>query len=107
MRVLEVGLAALGKVFNASLAHTNWAPAIDQIESTIRGMGSDPTWRALQDWKDQQQFYAQAASFLAVVKDAWRNYTAHGHSRYTRDQAELMFMNVKAFMEKAAQRLQE
>jgi hypothetical protein len=107
MRVLEVGLAALGKVYNISLAQTNWAPAIDQIESKIRGVGSDPAWRVQPDWKDQQQFYAQVASFLAVVKDAWRNYTAHGHSMYTQDQAELMFMNVKAFMEKAAQRLQE
>ena len=105
MRVLEIGLTALGKVFSVSLQHTNWAPAIDQIESKIREMGKDPTWKGLPDWKDQQEFYAQAASFLGVVKDAWRNYTAHARGRYTQDQAELMFMNVKAFMEKIAQRM--
>ena len=38
MRVLELGLGALGTVFNVSLAHTNWAPAIDAIESHIRNM---------------------------------------------------------------------
>ncbi len=107
MRSLEVGLAALGKVFGVSLAHTNWGPAIDQIESKIGKMGQDPTWKAQQDWKDQQQFYSQVISFLAVAKDAWRNYTAHGHSQYMKDQAALMYLNVKAFMDKAAERLHE
>jgi hypothetical protein len=105
MRVLESGLAALGTVFSVSLKHTNWAPAIDQIESKVRDMHKDPTWKALPDCKEQQQFYAQAASFLGVVKDAWRNYTAHAHGVYTQEEAELMLLNVRSFMEKISQRM--
>jgi hypothetical protein len=107
MRTLEVGLAALGKVFGISLAYTNWGPAIDQIESKIRNMGQDPIWKARSGWKEEQQFYSQVVSFLAVAKDAWRNYTAHGNSQYTEGQAALMCLNVKAFLEKAAERLHE
>ena len=42
MRVLEIGLGAFGAVFGVSLAHTNWAPAIEQIESKILDMHKDP-----------------------------------------------------------------
>ena len=54
MRVLEVGLATLGKVFGVSLAHTNWQIALDQIEKAIRGMHADPSWNSLPDWKEQK-----------------------------------------------------
>ena len=107
MRVLEIGLTALGKVFNVSLAHTNWEPAIREIESKIRAMQSDPEWRALSDYKQQQQFYAQAASHFGVLKDAWRNYTMHARSKYTDVEAEQIFNNVRSFMQKLAERLHE
>lgn len=73
MRVLEIGLAALGAIFGISLAHTNWAPAIDQIENKIREMHKDAAWKALPDCKGQQEFYAQVASHFGILKDAWRN----------------------------------
>ena len=107
MRVLEIGLAALGKVFGVSLAHTNWAPAIEQIESKIRDMPKDPVWKALPDCKEQQEFYAQAASHFGILKDAWRNHTMHVRGKYTEDEAERIFENVKAFMQKLAERIQE
>ena len=40
MRVLESGLAVLGLEFGVSLAHTNWQPAIAEIERKIRDMHS-------------------------------------------------------------------
>jgi hypothetical protein len=104
MRVLEIGLTALGAVFSVSLAHTNWAPAIEQIESKIRDMHKDSLWKALPDYKEQQEFYAQAASHFAVLKDAWRNYTAHARGKYDDDEAESIFRNVRAFMEKLTAR---
>jgi len=107
MRVLEIGLGALGKVFNVSLARTNWGPAIDQIESKIRDMHKDPTWKALPDCKEQQEFYAQAASHFGILKDAWRNYTAHARGMYTEERATLIFENVRAFMQTLATRLRE
>lgn len=107
MRVLELGLTALGDAFGVSLAHTNWAPAIEQIESRIRDMHKDPAWKALPDWKDQQEFYAQAASHFGILKDAWRNYTAHARGVYTEEKAALIFNNVRAFMQTLATRLHE
>jgi hypothetical protein len=107
MRVLEIGLTALGAVFAVSLAHTNWGPAIEEIEKKIRGMHADPAWKAMPDCKEQQEFYAQAASHFGVLKDAWRNYTMHARGKYTEGEAELIFENVKAFMQKLATRLQE
>ena len=107
MRVMEIGLTALGAKFGVSLAHTNWAPAIDQIESRIREMHKDPAWRVLPDCKEQQQFYAQAASHFGILKDAWRNYTMHAHGKYTEEEAERIFQNVCGFMQKLATRLAE
>lgn len=107
MRVFEIGLTALGSVFGVSLAHTNWAPALDEIESKIRNMRRDPAWSALADWKEQQELYAQAASHFGILKDAWRNYTMHTRGKYTEEEAEHIFRNAKKFMQKLAERLHE
>jgi len=108
MRVLEIGLATLGNVFGVSLAHTNCQPAIEECESRIKGMGQQGSpWKSQSDWKDQQEFYSQAISYLAVAKNAWRNYTAHQRGKYTVDEADLMYQNIRAFMQKLAERLSE
>ncbi|MGC8536626.1 MAG: hypothetical protein ACP5QR_14025 [Rhizomicrobium sp.] len=107
MRVLEIGLTAVGKVFNVSLAHTNWEPAIRELESKIRGMRQDPDWKSVSDYKEQQEFYAQAISYLVVAKDAWRNYTVHARGKFTEEEAALMMKNIQAFMQKISVRLGE
>jgi hypothetical protein len=107
MRVLEIGLAALGNEFGVSFEHTNWQPALDQIEKKIREMPHDAKWRSRTDFKEQQEFYAQTASHFAILKDAWRNYTMHARGKYTEDEAERIFENVKGFMQKLAERLHE
>jgi hypothetical protein len=107
MRILEIGLTVLGNQFGVSLAHTNWAPAIEQIESKIRDMHKDPAWKILPDCKELQEFYAQAASHFGILKDAWRNHTMHVRGKYTQDEAELIFENVKALMQKLAEKLDE
>ena len=107
MRVLEAGLSALGKVFGVSLEHTNWGQALDQIESKIRNMRMDPSWKAVPDYREQQEYYAQAASHFGIFKDAWRNYTMHVHGDCSLDEAEQIFDNVRSFMRKLAERLNE
>jgi hypothetical protein len=99
MRVLEIGLAALGRVFGVSLEHTNWGPAIDQIESKIKRMHETEPWKSQPDRKKQQEFYAQAASHFGILKDAWRNYTMHARGFYTEEQARRIFQNTKSFMQ--------
>ena len=65
-------------------------------------MHKDPTWKALADCKLQQEAYAQVASHFGVLKDAWRNYAVHKRGKYTEDEAELIFLNVRSFMQKLA-----
>ncbi len=105
MRALEPGLGGLGKVFGVSFERTNWQPVIEQIEAKIRSMGSDPSKAA--DWKEQHEYYSQAASSFMFFKDAWRNYTAHARGKYTQEEALTIMVNVKAFMQKLAARLSE
>jgi hypothetical protein len=93
----------LGAKFGISLSHTNWGQAIDQIESKIREMPKDPTWKVLPTCKELQEQYAQAASTFGVFKDGWRNHTMHARGKYTEGEAELIYMNVKAFMSKIAE----
>ena len=107
MRILEIGLTVLGAKFGVSLAHTNWGPAIGEIESHVRDMHKDPAWKALPDCKEQQEFYAQAASHFGILKDAWRNFTMHARGKYTEDEAERIFENVKGFMQQLAEKLHE
>jgi hypothetical protein len=98
MRILEVALGAFGTIFGLKFSHTNWGPAIDQIESKIRGMGSDPAWNTKPDWKERQEFYCQAIDYLRITKDAWRNYTAHARGIFDQDDAKRMLENVRLFM---------
>jgi hypothetical protein len=76
-----------------------------QIEKKIREKGAEsgkgPTW------KEDREFYAQAASHFMMVKDAWLNYTAHARGKYDGPEAELILRNVRAFMQKLATRLSE
>jgi hypothetical protein len=37
-----------------------------------------------------------------ILKDAWRNYTAHARGIYTDEQADAIYRNVEAFMQKLA-----
>jgi hypothetical protein len=107
MRVLELGLKALGKEFGVSTEQTNWQNAIEQIESKIRKMATDQAWKSQPDWKELQQYFSDCATHFSILKDAWRNYTMHAHAAYTDDQAEVIFLTVKAFMQKLAMRLSE
>lgn len=105
MRVLEIGLCVLAKRFEIPSDHTNWQNIIEGIEKAVRNMASDPSKPF--DWKDQQEFFSQAASHFMVAKDAWRNYTAHVRGKYTDEEAETLMINVRAFMQRLATRLSE
>jgi hypothetical protein len=105
MRVLESGLTVFADKFGVPSDHTNWHNIIEGIEKAVRNMGSDPARSA--DWKNQQEFYSQAASHLMTFKDAWRNYTAHARGKFTEDEVEIILPNVRAFMQKLATRLHE
>ena len=105
MRVLEVGLSALAKRFNVPSERTNWETIIGETEKAIREMDKDPMRPP--NWKDEREFYSQCASHFRLMKDAWRNYTAHARGRYDSREALDMLDNVRGFMQKLAARLHE
>jgi hypothetical protein len=105
MRVLELGLRVMADRFKIPSDHTNWHKIIEGIEKAVRNMPNEPNRAS--DWKEQQEFFSQAASHFMVTKDAWRNYTAHARGKYTDEEAETLMINVRAFMQKLASRLSE
>jgi hypothetical protein len=105
MRVLEIGLSVIAKQFNVSLDYTNWETIINQVEKAIAATDQAPNRSAT--WKDDREFYSQCASHFRVVKDAWRNYTAHVRGKYDEQEALDMLGNVRGFMQKLAMRLHE
>ena len=75
------------------------------FRGAIRDIPNDPARPA--DWKEQQEYFSQAASHFMFLKDAWRNYTAHARGKYTEEEADMIIVNVRAFMQKLATRLHE
>jgi hypothetical protein len=103
MRGLEIVLACMAKKFGVSAEHTNWHNIIEQTESKIRELpNAKPP-----HWKEDLEFYSQAASHFMVFKDAWRNYTAHARGRYDDEDARRIMDNVFAFTRKLAAKLKE
>ncbi len=105
MRVLEIGLGALARQFGVDAAHKNWQNVIDQIQAKIAAISANPNKPAT--WKQDQEFYSQVASHFIVLKDAWRNYTAHARGKYTQEEANTIIVNVRAFMQMLATKLKE
>ncbi|HEU0049659.1 MAG TPA: hypothetical protein VFQ43_18875 [Nitrososphaera sp.] len=102
MRVLELGLIAFAKLFPGIPTHKeNWQQIIQNIESAIRAMPHASAKAA--DWKETYERYSQVASGFMFFKDAWRNYTAHKRGQYTPEQADGIYRNVQAFMQRLAE----
>ncbi len=97
MRVLEVGLSKLAAHFGVDFSHSNWHKIIEAVESRIRDMGKDPTTRAA-DWQDQQERFSQCACSLMLLKNAWRNYTAHARGKFDDQEAIRVLDWVGSFM---------
>jgi hypothetical protein len=105
MRVLEWGLSALATAFKVEFKHRNWEQVIHDIELAI---GDPNQLKALGgDWKDDREFYSQCISYLRIVKDAWRNYTAHARGKYDEQEAFELMGGVRGFMQKLSCRLAE
>jgi hypothetical protein len=105
MRVLEHGLQSLAKRFAVPFEHKAWGEVIERTEKAIREISQQRNKPA--DWKDEEQFYSEAATQFMHFKNAWRNYTAHAQFKYTEDEAEAIYRHVRDFMKHIAKRLKE
>lgn len=105
MRVLEHGLHSLAKRFAVPFEHKAWGEVIERTEKAIKDIKQQRNKPA--DWKDEEQFYSEAATQFMHFKNAWRNYTAHLQFKYTEDEAESIYRHVRDFMKHIAKRLKE
>ena len=105
MRVLEHGLCALADKFDVPFEQKSWNDVIEPIEKAIRQIKNQPDKPS--NWKDEEQFYSEAAAQFMHFKNAWRNYTAHRQSKYTEAEAEAILRHVRDFMRHLSKRLKE
>jgi hypothetical protein len=103
MRALEPALVALGKPFDVDV-RANWNSALNDIERAIRSRDNKQSWP---NWKEEEPFYAAAATHFFLIKNAWRNHTMHLNLRFSPQEAAGIFDNVGAFMKHLATRLSE
>lgn len=102
MRVMEVGLKALGHSLKIPYA-PSWGSYIKQINSKI---AVKPRTKGIR-WKKDEPFYRDVVGDLTAVKLAWRNPTMHIVKRYSPDEAEEIFRAVRTFMNRLASRFDE
>jgi hypothetical protein len=96
MRVLESGLAWLGKDVGAVVGVDTWHIILDQIEKRIRESGN--TLPRGEEKSARLQFLSEAAKEFRYFKDGWRNYVSHARGVYDEHQARSVMDHVKSFM---------
>jgi len=105
MRVMEVGLRALG----SSLNNPDLDPKRNPTWETILRKSDDELRKPLKDrspeWRSDDGFFSTATANLRAVKDAWRNPTLHVERDYTPSDAEDVWTAVRAFMRYLAKKL--
>lgn len=104
MRVVEVGLKALGNRLAVDTAHK---PGWETILKKADGQMSLPNDRKEPDWIKDEAFLSAAITMLTAVKTAWRNPTMHVEKTYTVEQAEGIWEAVRGFMRQLATNLHE
>jgi hypothetical protein len=101
MRALEPALLLLQNAVNVAVPKEQWDQIINQIDAKIREI------KKQSHGKGDEQWYSEAASHFRLMKNAWRNYAAHGRKAYNEEECEAIYTNVKYFMRHLATRLRE
>jgi hypothetical protein len=105
MRVMEVGLRALG----TSLSDERLDPKRNPTWETILKRCDEELRLPLNDrsdkWRMNPQFYCDATANLRAVKDAWRNPTMHVERDYDEGQALDILNSARGFMRHLAKEL--
>jgi hypothetical protein len=104
MRVLEVGLIALGNALGVAEAQNkNWNMLLDQIEKRIKAIGPHDG----ADWREQQEFYSSVAAHFGAIRVAWRNNVMHAHEKYTELEGREILGATRALMRRIAMKLHD
>ena len=102
MRVMESGLTATSKALGIPYA-PSWESHLRQIDDKVKAKHKTKGVR----WKRDEPFFRDVWAHLHAVKVAWRNPTMHIVRDYTPEQAEEIFVAVRAFMRHLATKLSE
>lgn len=107
MRIMEVGLRALGASLNDERFDPRRNPSWDAILKKCDEELLKPLAQRSAEWRIDELFYSGAAARLRAVKDAWRNPTMHVEIVYTEETALDVYLHVRAFMRHLATKLEE
>ncbi len=107
MRVMEVGLRALGKKLNDPKldpkANPSWESILAKCDKELR----QPYAQRAPEWQTDPDFFNEATLNLRAVKDVWRNPTMHVEKNYEYEEAVYVWNTVKAFMNHLSTRISE
>jgi hypothetical protein len=95
MRVMERGIERMAKrlkVPKDQVEDKTWGQILNAINDAIRKLSDRDSKE-----KRRKEKCAEASVHLNSVKIAWRNPTMHSRRRYTEEEAEAIFDNVKTF----------
>ena len=107
MRVLEVGLRALGKSLNDPSLDPKKNPTWESILRRCDAELQKPYAQRSPEWQANPQFFSEATANLRAVKDAWRNPTLHIDLSYDEERARDVWNVVGAFLRHLATHLSE
>ncbi len=93
MRIMEVGVQALGAKLGVSLANEkNWQNILDEVNKAIKALSKSASTVEM----------SEVAANLYSVKVAWRNEVMHPKDWYGQDEAKNLIALVKIFMQQLA-----
>jgi hypothetical protein len=104
MRVMEVGLKALGSRLGIDTEHK---PGWEGVLKKAHGLMSLPNDKKDPAWVKDEGFLSDTDAMLIAVKTAWRNPTMHIEKTYTSEEAERIYGAVKGFMQQLSTKLHE
>ncbi len=102
MRALEYPLAALAQTLGVAVTNPNWHTVLTDCENKISAIAPPAI-----NWKDDKEFYSEAALNFRFFKDAWRNHASHGRHTYDKREAFEIMTHVASFIKHLSKRLKE
>src|SRR5262245_49066444 len=102
MRVMEVGLRAVGRSLGITDGK-NWGDYLSRLNARI----SQNKAKRPRGWTNDEPFFEDIIGDLTAVKTAWRNPTIHTVKPFDQNQAEILFVAVRSFMQRLATRFDE
>jgi len=107
MRVVECGLRSLGQTLGNSDLDPRRNPTWDSILKKCDAEQRKPIADRAPEWRSDNTFFSEVHANLLAIKDGWRNPSLHVERSYTPDQANEIFIAVRAFMRKLATKISE